>query len=69
MASLNLPAAIEDIGGSGNSIPQSVLDKAGVVRNMGGLSKVESLIADLPEMKQRNIDILNEVLLFYFTKF
>ena len=35
LVSLNLPAAIEDL--SGEQLPQSIKDKAGQVRNVGGI--------------------------------
>lgn len=58
LASLNLPAAIEVT--SGNSLPQSVLDKAKEVREKGGIESVRTLISDLPESLKRNQEILDE---------
>ncbi|XP_075437693.1 programmed cell death 6-interacting protein [Ascaphus truei] len=59
LASLNLPAAIEDE--SGHSIPQSILQKSKVVIEQGGIQTVDQLIKDLPELLQRNKEILEAV--------
>jgi len=59
LASLNLPAAIEDLSGSG-AVPQSVLDKAAAVRQNGGATGLAKLINDLPVLLQRNKEILDE---------
>ncbi|XP_015515256.1 programmed cell death 6-interacting protein [Neodiprion virginianus] len=58
LASLNLPAAIEDT--SGTELPQSLLDKAAYVRNAGGVQAIEATMNELPELLQRNKDILDE---------
>lgn len=58
LASLNLPAAIEVT--SGNSLPQSLLDKAKEVREKGGIESVRTLITDLPQLLTRNQEILEE---------
>jgi len=59
LASLNLPAAIEDLSGGGG-VPQSVLEKAANVRGMGGFSCLTQLINDLPALLIRNKEILDE---------
>lgn len=59
LASLNLPAALEDL--SGDSIPQSIADKAKSIVEKGGLQSIEQLIKDLPELLTRNREILDEV--------
>lgn len=59
LASLNLPAAIEDV--SGDSVPQSILNKSKSVIEQGGIQTVDQLIKDLPELLQRNKEILDEV--------
>ncbi len=59
LASLNLPAAIEDL--SGSKVPQSVLEKAAKVRDMGGIAYLSRLMTDLPESLTRNKEILDEV--------
>ena len=59
LASLNLPAAIEDL--SGQTIPKSVLDKSAAVNGKGGLKSIDTYMQDLPELLQRNREILDEV--------
>ncbi|XP_025021219.1 programmed cell death 6-interacting protein isoform X1 [Python bivittatus] len=61
LASLNLPAAIEDV--SGDSIPQSILQKSKSVIEQGGVEAIDQLMKDLPELLQRNREILDEVCL------
>lgn len=60
LASLNLPAALEDL--SGDAVPQSILEKSRAVVQQGGLQSIEQLIKDLPELLQRNREILDEVM-------
>ncbi|KAG7457825.1 hypothetical protein MATL_G00231450 [Megalops atlanticus] len=60
LASLNLPAALEDL--SGDSVPQSILEKSRAIIQQGGLQSIEKLIKDLPELLQRNREILDESL-------
>lgn len=60
LASLNLPAALEDL--SGDAVPQSILEKSRAVVQQGGLQSIEQLIRDLPELLQRNREILDEVM-------
>uniref|UniRef100_A0A1Y1LGS8 BRO1 domain-containing protein n=1 Tax=Photinus pyralis TaxID=7054 RepID=A0A1Y1LGS8_PHOPY len=59
LASLNLPAAIEVTQG-GNSLPPSILEKSEAVRQLGGITHLNSLITELPELLKRNQDILDE---------
>ena len=59
LASLNLPAAIEDL--SGQTIPKSLLDKSAAVNEKGGLNAIDVLMQELPELLQRNREILDEV--------
>ena len=59
LASKNLPAAIEDTGG--NELPESIRDKANMVKTQGGVGTIESKLYGLPELLQRNKEILNEV--------
>ena len=58
LASLNLPAALEDT--SGTALPASIRDKAAHVRDDGGLAAIQSQLEDLPELLTRNKDILEE---------
>lgn len=64
LASLNLPAAIEDL--SGQTIPKSVLDKSAAVNEKGGLNAIDVLMQDLPELLERNREILDEVISYVF---
>jgi len=56
LASLNLPASLEDI--SGVELPPSIKEKAEKLRGMGGIKVIEKLISDLPELLKRNKEIL-----------
>lgn len=59
LASLNLPACIESTGDAG--LPESIREKAAAVREAGGLAAIRRLMADLPDLLQRNREILTEV--------
>jgi len=61
---LNLPAAIEDT--SGTEIPESLLDKALSVRELGGIKTLEESMKDLPDLLQRNKELLDEVKIYFF---
>ncbi|XP_029047406.2 programmed cell death 6-interacting protein [Osmia bicornis bicornis] len=58
LASLNLPAAIEDT--SGVELPQSLLEKAQYVKEAGGIKALESYMKELPDLLQRNKELLDE---------
>ncbi|XP_011665500.1 programmed cell death 6-interacting protein isoform X2 [Strongylocentrotus purpuratus] len=58
LASLNLPASIEDL--KGDSVPQSVLEKSQGIKQKGGLEHIDKLFHELPELLQRNREILEE---------
>lgn len=62
LASKNLPAAIEDTGG--NQLPDSLREKAEFLRTQGGVDTIEKKLYGLPELLQRNKEILDEVNLF-----
>lgn len=59
LATWNLPAAIEDVGGL-NKVPQSLLDKSQTIKDKGGISKIDSMTYELPPLLQRNREILDE---------
>ena len=59
LASVNLPAAIEDNGG--RQIPPSVIEKANELKRQGGIGALDRMINDLPESLTRNKEILDEV--------
>lgn len=58
LASLNLPAAIED--SSGVEVPKSLMDKAQAIKEKGGIQTIQKLINELPDLLQRNKEILDE---------
>lgn len=62
LASLNLPAAIEDSGG--RQIPPSMIEKSNEVKRQGGINSLDKMINDLPESLTRNKEILDEVIIF-----
>ncbi len=59
LASVNLPAAIEDSGG--RQIPASVTEKSNEIKRQGGINTLDKMINDLPESLTRNKEILDEV--------
>ena len=59
LASLNLPAAIEDHGG--RQVPPSVTEKSNEIKRQGGINTLDKMVNDLPESLQRNKEILDEV--------
>ncbi|CAF0953792.1 unnamed protein product [Adineta ricciae] len=58
LASLNLPAAIEDSGG--RQIPPSLIEKANAIKQQGGISTLERMANELPTALSRNKEILDE---------
>jgi len=54
----NLPAAIEDL--SGRSVPPSLLTKAATVRQLGGIDYISRLNSELPQLLQRNKQLLDQ---------
>lgn len=59
LASLNLPAAIETTDAS-SGLPPSLREKAIDVRNKGGIESINTYLKELPELLQRNREILDE---------
>ncbi|XP_027205732.2 programmed cell death 6-interacting protein-like protein AliX [Dermatophagoides pteronyssinus] len=59
LASLNLPAAIEDT--QGVEVPKSIQEKATAIRQKGGIEEIERLINELPDLLKRNREILDEI--------
>ncbi|KAG7172531.1 programmed cell death 6-interacting protein-like [Homarus americanus] len=58
LASLNLPAAIEDVGGE--KVPQSLWEKSTSVVNAGGCEALNKMITELPDLLVRNRELLEE---------
>ena len=65
LASMSLPAAIEDKGG--RQIPSSLTEKANEIKRKGGIQTLEKMFNDLPDALSRNKEILEEVSLIFFT--
>lgn len=63
LASLNLPAALEDTNGV--SVPPSLLEKSEAVRREGGVEKIDSMIRELPDLLKCNQEILDAVGYFF----
>lgn len=59
LASLNLPAAIEDT--KGDDVPKSIQEKATAMRQKGGIEEIDRLISELPDLLKRNKEILDEI--------
>lgn len=62
LASLNLPAALEDT--TGQVIPQSLVAKAAAVQEQGGITTVNNMLRELPDLLTRNREILDEVVFY-----
>lgn len=56
LASLNLPASLEDV--IGTELPASIKEKAQFVRGQGGIDALDKLINELPNLLNRNKEIL-----------
>ncbi|XP_055384800.1 programmed cell death 6-interacting protein isoform X2 [Condylostylus longicornis] len=59
LASLNLPAAVEN-SDSGSGLPPSLLEKSNDVKQKGGIDSINKFIKELPELLTRNREILDE---------
>ncbi|KAI8421343.1 hypothetical protein MSG28_008358 [Choristoneura fumiferana] len=58
LASLNLPACVEQQ--QGEELPESIVSRARGVREAGGAGALRALMEELPQLLQRNRDILDE---------
>lgn len=63
MASLNLPAALEDLSDRQN-VPQSLIEKAQQIKDMGGIQFLSKQMNELSEHLKGNKEILDEVYLY-----
>ncbi|VDO35985.1 unnamed protein product [Onchocerca flexuosa] len=61
LASLNLPAALDDVTNH-EVLPESIRQKSSKVKSQGGINAITQLIADLPHIRKRNQEILDETL-------
>ncbi|XP_075147952.1 programmed cell death 6-interacting protein-like protein AliX [Haematobia irritans] len=59
LASLNLPAAVESTDG-GSGVPPSLIEKSNEVRQKGGIEAINGHLKELPELLNRNREILDE---------
>lgn len=60
LAALGLPASVEAAPAEGGALPASLVQAAAEVRAAGGLPALERQLRELPELLQRNRDILDE---------
>jgi programmed cell death 6-interacting protein len=58
LTSMNLPAGLEDTTGGG--VPASLVEKCQGVVAAGGVPMLEKLVKELPDLLQRNTDLLTE---------
>jgi len=58
LSSMNLPAALEDTTGGG--VPASLNEKSAAIVQAGGVELLERLMRELPELLQRNTELLQE---------
>ncbi|KAL7069577.1 hypothetical protein ACQ4LE_011039 [Meloidogyne hapla] len=59
LASLNLPAALDDVTKQ-EQCPQSIREKSAQVKNKGGITDLMNKLNELPALYKRNEEILNE---------
>ncbi|GMT17146.1 hypothetical protein PFISCL1PPCAC_8443 [Pristionchus fissidentatus] len=59
LASLNLPAALDDVV-STETLPESIKLKSAKVKQSGGIAELHRLFNDLPALYRRNEEILDE---------
>ncbi|KAK6053898.1 BRO1-like domain protein, partial [Cooperia oncophora] len=59
LASLNLPAALDDVT-SMDTLPESIKQKSAKVKQAGGISELQRLFNELPGLYKRNEEILDE---------
>ena len=65
---MNMPAALEDL--TGKEIPVSLLEKSADLRGKGGLMVLRQMFDELPQLLQRNEEILRKcsfLLMFHFS--
>uniref|UniRef100_A0A915EJP3 BRO1 domain-containing protein n=1 Tax=Ditylenchus dipsaci TaxID=166011 RepID=A0A915EJP3_9BILA len=60
LASLNLPAALDDVKNH-EKLPESIRQKSAKVKNSGGFDSINKKLRELPSLYKRNEEILNEI--------
>jgi hypothetical protein len=63
LASLNLPAALDDVTKQ-EQCPESIREKSSKVKNSGGINDLISKMNELPSLYKRNEEIINEVTIY-----
>lgn len=61
MASLNLPAAVQEINGSDDAVLKTLLEKAAAIRHNGGVASLREKISSLADGNTRNAEIAEDV--------
>lgn len=61
LASLNLPASIEDLSGKQTEVPKSLKEKSSQIKQKGGIEELDKLLRELPDLLKRNKEILDEI--------
>uniref|UniRef100_A0A7I5E8C2 BRO1 domain-containing protein n=1 Tax=Haemonchus contortus TaxID=6289 RepID=A0A7I5E8C2_HAECO len=59
LASLNLPAALDDVT-SMDTLPESIKQKSAKIKQAGGITELQRLFSELPGLYKRNEEILDE---------
>lgn len=60
LASLNLPAALEDVCNE-EELPESIREKSARVKGLGGVQAIQQMIGELPGLLKRNQELIDEV--------
>ncbi|KAH9282692.1 Programmed cell death 6-interacting protein [Echinococcus granulosus] len=61
MASLNLPAAVQEIDGSEDAVFNPLFEKAAIIRQNGGVAALREKISSLADGNTRNAEIVEDI--------
>ncbi|VDK38966.1 unnamed protein product [Taenia asiatica] len=61
MASLNLPAAVQEIDGSDDAVLKTLLEKAATIRQNGGVAALRGKVSSLADGNTRNAEIVEDI--------